>query len=97
MGERYSVALLKELPDLNPVRCSINISPLRGFPTDSQRGSLACSLWIFHPRLTAVPASLDCSLSESKIPLAPPGVNPLKLKLLVLRRFLLCFSKNGCC
>ncbi len=35
MGERYSVALLKELPDLNPVRCSINISPLRGFPTDS--------------------------------------------------------------
>ena|SRR2546428_6526359 len=38
MGERYSVALLKELPDLNPVRCSINISPLRGFPTDSLSG-----------------------------------------------------------
>ena len=31
MGERYSVTLLKELPDLNPVRCSIDISPLRGF------------------------------------------------------------------
>ena len=31
MGERYSVSLLKELPDLNSVWCSINISPLRGF------------------------------------------------------------------
>ncbi|PYS55343.1 MAG: hypothetical protein DMF76_26080, partial [Acidobacteria bacterium] len=31
MGERCSVALLKELPDLNSVWCSINISPLRGF------------------------------------------------------------------
>ena len=31
MGERQSVALLKELPDLNSVRYSINISPLRGF------------------------------------------------------------------
>jgi len=30
MGERYSVSLLKELPDLNSVWCSINISPLRG-------------------------------------------------------------------
>ena len=31
MGETYWVSLLKELPDLNSVRCSINISPLRGF------------------------------------------------------------------
>ncbi len=31
MGEAYWVSLLKELPDLNSVRCSINISPLRGF------------------------------------------------------------------
>jgi len=31
MGERYSVSLLKELPDLNSAWCSINISPLRGF------------------------------------------------------------------
>jgi len=31
MGERYSVSHLKELPDLNSVWCSINISPLRGF------------------------------------------------------------------
>ena len=31
MGETYWVSLLKELPDLNSVWCSINISPLRGF------------------------------------------------------------------
>ena len=43
MGERYSVALLKELPDLNPVRCSINISPLRGFSDRLlQPGDRAC-------------------------------------------------------
>jgi len=30
MGKRRSVALLKELPYLNSVRCSINISLLRG-------------------------------------------------------------------
>ena len=31
MGETYWVSLLKELPDLNSVWCSMNISPLRGF------------------------------------------------------------------
>ena len=31
MGEAYWVSLLKELPDLDSVTCSINISPPRGF------------------------------------------------------------------
>jgi len=43
MGERCSVALLKELPDLNSVGCSINISPLRGF---FDRPPLQAFLWI---------------------------------------------------
>src|SRR5438046_8488179 len=43
MDERCSVALLKELPDLNSVWCSINILPLRGF---FDRLLLQASLWI---------------------------------------------------
>ena len=43
MGERRLVALLKELLNINRVCLSINIPPLRSFPTDSSR-VLGCFL-----------------------------------------------------
>src|SRR5436305_14331439 len=42
MGETYWVSLLKELPDLNSVRCSINIWPVR-------QAKLGVSCWVKVP------------------------------------------------
>src|SRR5207244_7327224 len=53
MGERYSVSLLKELPDINSVWCSINISPLRGFFDSLLKEAGRNQFYFRYPRVNA--------------------------------------------
>ena len=65
MGERRLVALLKELINSLGPAFSINISPLRGFPTDSDGGAST--------ELPQVAAAGNVGLKDRTAPRLEPG------------------------
>src|SRR2546427_3342291 len=104
MGERYSVALLKELPDLNPVRCSINISPLRGFSDSLLKSGGFCATALASllpegineaPCVNAWASGKSGNLQRLDAALDPFAIKSIRRQLKILLIFLDCIFSSA--